>query len=476
MLTASNVLVIHDARGQLLVGPRGAFVGGEKNAFLRGRSTIEGHIVSAANEQSEIAALRDACFSWHIDDSSFQSLTDRAVIELVARACDRGQLGAVYLDDGQLDHPLPIKSLKEYKADKKADNDNNRRPKQLVPDDTADRFLEVLDLMIENGHLEKEAGNAAGEFLQGETLSGLISILTSRKFLLSKGGAKLLGRLIGGPFFAAATLLWSAVTEGRDLVAAIEKISEAAEITIEAKTYAELDKAAALLAAGLAALSLKTLDMLIGKLKPKVTAVPAKGGGGRIDPPRTHSSSTQKASSKPSSQNKDIERHNESDNVIKTKNSKDEPLTIEKGRERAKNIVNDKSFSTKESKATFYSGPGNREKALADIKTRGAEPIDITDGGRALDAENLYSKHNPLYAEADEYWGAASEKYAKEANGNIIAHVDGASPHRVFAKKELPILLENDKVKSINGIDRKFLQRIEEEIPGSAFQALSGGM
>lgn len=151
-------------------------------------------------------------------------------------------------------------------------------------------------------------------------------------------------------------------------------------------------------------------------------------------------------------------------------------LTDGERRVAAQAAVDNHSFATDKSKAVFYSGPGNRDRALAAAKSRGAQPIDVIDGGRALNEQNLYSKHNPLYAEADTYWGQASEKYAREASGDIVAYVDGARPDRVFAQKELPILLENPNVKTINGLDRNFLLRMEEEHPGAAFRALGGGI
>jgi RHS repeat-associated protein len=154
--------------------------------------------------------------------------------------------------------------------------------------------------------------------------------------------------------------------------------------------------------------------------------------------------------------------------------------TVPERRAAAQKIVDEHTFATDKDKAVFYSGKDhsgtkNHDRALADVSRRQAQPIDVLDGGKALNDENLYSKFNPLYAEADIYWSQASEKYAKGASGDIIAHVNGAKSDRVFATIELPILLDNEKVTTINGVPRKFLQRMEGENPGSAFKALGGG-
>lgn len=287
MLTASNVLVVRDARGQLLIGPPASFIGGQRIGFIRGRSEIEGHLVRAVDEPSEIDDMRNACGRWHIDDGAFWALHDRQVIEQVARACASGLLVAAYFEDNHLIQHMPAKSFAEYSTSremaKKSTASSGQKPKPTVPEDTIDRFLEVFALMSEKGYIKGELAEHLKAHAEGKPLDILLSVLTSKKNL-AKGGGKVLMRLIGGPFFMAATLIWTAVTDGGNIVNAVEQIVEACEITVEAAEPADLDKAAKLMAAGLMMLGVTVLQALIGKLKPDVSAVPAKGSGGVPSP------------------------------------------------------------------------------------------------------------------------------------------------------------------------------------------------
>jgi hypothetical protein len=135
-------------------------------------------------------------------------------------------------------------------------------------------------------------------------------------------------------------------------------------------------------------------------------------------------------------------------------------------------IAGGADFRTPKDRSVFYSGPGNRGKALHAAKNGGV-PIDATPGGKALNDEKLYGEFAPVaQEEADAIWSEASEKFAKAASGDVTAFVHGASPDRVFAQTELPILLKNKDVNAINGISRQALEEMERVKPGSAFQAI----
>lgn len=267
MLTAAQILVIHDPEGQLLIGPRGSFVGGERIGFLEGRSEIESALKRAADQPAEIDDLRNACFRWHIDDGQFQCLTDSALIREVSRACARGQLGAIFVPDTQTDQHSG-RTLSEHRATKAVLGASSG-----VPAETWDRFLVVFDRMTDKDIVGEELSKQIEGYVEGKVLDGLLAVLTSKKFLLSRNGAKLLARVIGRSFFAVATLLWTAYDQGADIVNAIDDIVDASRITMEAKTPAELDQAARLMAAGLAALGAQLIQMIVGKLAPQVKPV-----------------------------------------------------------------------------------------------------------------------------------------------------------------------------------------------------------
>ena len=60
-------------------------------------------------------------------------------------------------------------------------------------------------------------------------------------------------------------------------------------------------------------------------------------------------------------------------------------------------------------------------------------------------------------------WQLASRRFIESASGNITAFVDNADPRSVFRSEELPAILENDKITTINGIEKRlFASRFEE--------------
>lgn len=51
-------------------------------------------------------------------------------------------------------------------------------------------------------------------------------------------------------------------------------------------------------------------------------------------------------------------------------------------------------------------------------------------------------------------WKVASKRLIEQASGNINAFVKGADERSVFRSMELPTILANPKIKTINGIDK----------------------
>lgn len=87
----------------------------------------------------------------------------------------------------------------------------------------------------------------------------------------------------------------------------------------------------------------------------------------------------------------------------------------------------------------------------------GADVIHSRPAGAMLELLNLFSALEKLEAYAA--WDALGVRIAHRAAGNVTAFVDGSKPDSTFRSVELPILLANDKVKTINGADKKEFTR-----------------
>ena len=105
----------------------------------------------------------------------------------------------------------------------------------------------------------------------------------------------------------------------------------------------------------------------------------------------------------------------------------------------------------------------NKDKAFAYLqKNPEAMMIDQTPCGKKLIALGMLEDVLPKEQIVD-VWKLASKRLIAAASGNVTAFVDKADKRSVFRQQELPGLLENDKVKTINGIDKfVFAQRFED--------------
>lgn len=94
----------------------------------------------------------------------------------------------------------------------------------------------------------------------------------------------------------------------------------------------------------------------------------------------------------------------------------------------------------------------NKLKALAYIKMhKSCLTLDNTECGKKLIALGLETDFKVPEEELMKIWAIASERFISEASGNITAFVDGADERSTFRRIELPNILKNDKILTING-------------------------
>ncbi len=114
----------------------------------------------------------------------------------------------------------------------------------------------------------------------------------------------------------------------------------------------------------------------------------------------------------------------------------------------------------------FHSGKAAEDVALENGKVA---RINDTDAYKLLNSEEFelaYKKANPkdfavlfdtdrtLRTGPNSLWDHISRKFAAGLSGDVMTVTPNADARRVFAQTELPTLLENPKVKRINGVDK----------------------
>jgi hypothetical protein len=113
----------------------------------------------------------------------------------------------------------------------------------------------------------------------------------------------------------------------------------------------------------------------------------------------------------------------------------------------------------------------------------GLTRLEQTDGGQWLEAQKTYQSIETLDGQrtlwtkpnADSVWSEASTKFARSASGNVTTRVIGAEQDTLFRSKELPALLENQKVGSINGVSREELKALYDRDKEAAFNRVCEG-
>lgn len=124
----------------------------------------------------------------------------------------------------------------------------------------------------------------------------------------------------------------------------------------------------------------------------------------------------------------------------------------------AMKIASSMSVETKENSVVLFSVSylptrENKENAYEYMKhNKGKVMIDDTPCGKALMAMNLDSFLT--LEEVCEIWKVSSKRFIEQARGGVMAFVKDADPRSVFYSMELPELLKNEKVTTINGVDK----------------------
>lgn len=125
----------------------------------------------------------------------------------------------------------------------------------------------------------------------------------------------------------------------------------------------------------------------------------------------------------------------------------------------AKKIAEQEDVTTPADSLVLYSisflpTTENKDKAFAWLKEHPqAMMIDQTPCGKRLIELGLLDRILPQEQEA-EIWGIASKRLIAVAKGNVTAFVQGADARSVFRRQELPGLIANAEVKTINHLDK----------------------
>ena len=124
------------------------------------------------------------------------------------------------------------------------------------------------------------------------------------------------------------------------------------------------------------------------------------------------------------------------------------------------NIAKTYDVSTKENSVVVYSisfqpTPTNREKAFSFVKENPEKMlIEHTECGGKL-VEMGFESATTLPAEdLMMIWMEASRRFICSAKGNVTAFVENAHPQSVFMTVELPNILINPNILTVNGIDK----------------------
>lgn len=116
--------------------------------------------------------------------------------------------------------------------------------------------------------------------------------------------------------------------------------------------------------------------------------------------------------------------------------------------------------STPENSVVLYSisyqpSDINKRKAMAYLaENPDKKTLDDTKCGKKLIDLGLETGNENPDAELLKIWALASERFIKAVKGNVKAFVDNADKRSTFVSVELPLLLQNENVQTINGQDK----------------------
>ncbi|MBR1648822.1 MAG: hypothetical protein IJ689_07785 [Alphaproteobacteria bacterium] len=130
--------------------------------------------------------------------------------------------------------------------------------------------------------------------------------------------------------------------------------------------------------------------------------------------------------------------------------------------QKATDIANCEDVTSRPDSVVLYSisylkSNANKIAALEYVAAHpSATMIDQTPCGKklielGLDAADLSNEDKML---ATEIWKIASRRFIQSAKGNITAFVNNADPRSVFRSLELPEILKNPDIKTVNGVDK----------------------
>ena len=123
-------------------------------------------------------------------------------------------------------------------------------------------------------------------------------------------------------------------------------------------------------------------------------------------------------------------------------------------------IARSYDVSSKENSVVLYSisfqpTQVNREKAFKYIKSNPDKiMIEHTECGAKLVEIGFESIKTLNQEDIMTIWGEASRRFVAAASGNVTAFVEGADPRSVFRTVELPNILQNPNIKTVNDIDK----------------------
>ncbi len=123
----------------------------------------------------------------------------------------------------------------------------------------------------------------------------------------------------------------------------------------------------------------------------------------------------------------------------------------------------------------------NKDRALAFLKDNPKMiMIDDTACGKkliefGLEDAGVENEHDRQ--KIAEVWRLASHRFIEAASGNVTAFVDNADPRSVFLSEELPTILQNSKILTINGIDKfQFASQFDKKTSDKDNKILSVSM
>lgn len=97
----------------------------------------------------------------------------------------------------------------------------------------------------------------------------------------------------------------------------------------------------------------------------------------------------------------------------------------------------------------------NKQQALKFMKQHPESMmLDDTECGKALMQLGLETDNQNHPQEIMQIWAVASRRFILAASGNVTAFVQNADERSTFRRVELPLILQNERIKLINGMDK----------------------